>query len=165
MLPDRAQLYFRGKTYNVGIDELNELMHLGVDLLIIEKEGVVDVLGPFADRYGIALMYTRGFLTEYASKLSKLAKFHNANIAILTDFDFSGLHIAVSCPGNIPRIGIDLETVKSLGFKKPDKLVGYYRPKKDDHLKSLQKHVQKLLIAKGEGVEIQDPYDLVRNVQ
>jgi hypothetical protein len=47
----------------------------------------------------------------------------------------------------------------------PDKLEGYYRPKKDDHLKSLQKYVQKIRIAKGEGVEIHDPYNLVYNVQ
>jgi len=39
---------------------------MGTDLLIIEKEGVVQVLTPFADKKGIALLNTRGFLTEYA---------------------------------------------------------------------------------------------------
>ena len=36
---DRAQLYFRGKTYDIGFDDLEELAQKGVDMLIIEKEG------------------------------------------------------------------------------------------------------------------------------
>ena len=44
---------------------------MGTDLVIIEKEGTVEVLGPFADKYGIALLYTRGFLTEVSRNLYK----------------------------------------------------------------------------------------------
>ena len=36
----RAQLYFRGKTYNIDIDSIDELIHKGTDVLIIEKEGL-----------------------------------------------------------------------------------------------------------------------------
>jgi len=50
------------------------LAEKGTDLLIIEKEGVADVLAPFADEKGIAILNTRGFLTEYASDLSELAE-------------------------------------------------------------------------------------------
>ena len=84
----RAQLYFNGKSHGVSIDEISNLMEMGTDLVIIEKEGAVEVLGPFADKYGIALLYTRGFLTEYALELSEKS---GSNIVILTDFDASGL--------------------------------------------------------------------------
>ena len=84
---------------------------MGTDLIIIEKEGAVEVLGPFADKYGIALLYTRGFLTEYALELSEKS---GSNIAILTDFDASGLLLASKLPGNIHRIGIDFQTLEDL---------------------------------------------------
>jgi hypothetical protein len=35
-------------------------------MLIIEKEGIVEQLAPYADEDGIALLNTQGFLTEYA---------------------------------------------------------------------------------------------------
>ncbi len=72
---DRAQMYFRGKIHDVGIDELRDLKQRGTDLVIIEKEGVCEVLSPFAEKYGIALLNTRGFLTDYAKELSELSEF------------------------------------------------------------------------------------------
>jgi hypothetical protein len=103
---DRAQLYFRGKVYDVGIEELPNLMKKGTDLLIIEKEGVAEVLVPYAANYGIAILNTRGFLTDYAEKLTELSE----HVAILSDFDDSGLLLARDIR-NIPRIGIDFETI------------------------------------------------------
>ena len=85
-------------------------MHLGTDMLIIEKEGVAEVLSPFAEKMGIALLNTRGFLTEYASMLSNLSKENGCNVAILTDFDVSGLLLARKVPG-VFRIGIDFGTL------------------------------------------------------
>ena len=87
----------------------------GTDLLIIEKEGVADVLAPFADEKGIAILNTRGFLTEYAEELSELAEEKECNIAILTDFDSSGLLISTVLP-NAHRIGIDFKTLEKLRF-------------------------------------------------
>jgi hypothetical protein len=40
-------------------------------MVIVEKEGGVKQRSPFADEKGIALLNTRGFLTEYASILSE----------------------------------------------------------------------------------------------
>jgi len=68
---DRAQLYFRGKWMDVGLKEIEQLSMYGIALLIIEKEGVAEQLSVFADEKGIALLNTRGFLTEYAEILSK----------------------------------------------------------------------------------------------
>lgn len=87
---ERAQLSFRGQTIGVGFDEIDRLAKIGTDMVIIEKEGIVKALEPFGEQYGISLVFTRGFATEYALELAKRTK---ANIAILTDFNASGLLI------------------------------------------------------------------------
>ena len=107
---DRAQLYFKKQWMDVGLDEIKELVEYGTDMLIIEKEGVVEQLKSFADEYGIALLNTRGFLTEYADILQDKAEKEGCNIAILTDFDASGLVMACKVP-NAYRIGIDFDTL------------------------------------------------------
>ena len=70
---ERAQLYFEDQVFGIGFDRLEELMKKGTDLLVIEKEGIADVLADFADQRGIAILNSRGFLTEYATELSELA--------------------------------------------------------------------------------------------
>jgi len=104
-------------------------------MLIIEKEGVVKQLAPFADEKGIALLNTRGFLTEYASTLSEQANKNGCNIAILTDFDASGLLIANSIP-DVYRIGIDFNTLDYFNLS-PSQVEEKYKPKQN-HLKPLQ---------------------------
>jgi hypothetical protein len=42
---DRAQLYFKGKGMDVGLKEIEEQSLYGVDMLIIEKEGIAEQLG------------------------------------------------------------------------------------------------------------------------
>ena len=132
---DRAQLYFKGKWMDVGLQEMNELVQYGTDMLIIEKEGVVEQLKLFADEYGIALLNTRGFLTEYAEILQNKAEKEGCNISILTDFDASGLAIACNV-SNAYRIGIDFETLNDLDIEISDVEEGYDSPKK--HLSKLQ---------------------------
>ena len=56
---------------DVGLKEIDELSLYGVDMLIIEKEGIAEQLSLFADQKGIALLNTRGFLTDYAEVLSR----------------------------------------------------------------------------------------------
>jgi hypothetical protein len=131
---DRAQLYFKGNWYDVGLEELNSLAQYGTDMLIIEKEGVVKQLAPFADEKGIALLNTRGFLTEYASILSEQASKNGCNIAILTDFDASGLLIANNIP-SVYRIGIDFDTLDYFNLN-PSQVEEEYKPKQN-HLKPL----------------------------
>jgi 5S rRNA maturation endonuclease (ribonuclease M5) len=125
-------MYFRGRRYSVGIDDLNTLKHKGTDILIIEKEGIAEQLRHLAADFGIALIHGRGFLTEYASELSALANKEGGNIAILTDFDDSGITIALQMP-NVPRIGIDFDTLEELGISdKLEELEEMYKP--DKHL-------------------------------
>ena len=132
---ERAQLYFKGESHGVGFTQLEELAKKGTDLLIIEKEGVADVLAPFADEKGIAILNTRGFLTEYAEDLSELAEVEECNIAILTDFDSSGLLISTVLP-DVHRIGIDFKTLEKLRL---DEKTVEEENKSDDHLTSLKK--------------------------
>ena len=140
---DRAQLYFKGKWMDVGLKEIEEQSLYGVDMLIIEKEGIAEQLALFADQKGIALLNTRGFLTEYAEILSRKSEKEGCNIAILTDFDVSGLILATKVPGAY-RIGIDFETLDKLGLDIED-VEEEYRP--GNHLKPLQ-----------EGGELADVY-------
>jgi hypothetical protein len=159
---DRAQIYFRGRWEDVGIDELDTLMHYGVDVLIIEKEGAPQALSHYADEYGIALVNTRGFLTENVSILSSLAKKSNGNVAIITDFDISGMLIAIKAPKGIPRIGIDFETLKYFGIKKSSlsELEENYEPPQS-HLKSVEKYVDNIWV---DG-SAEDSFDLVSNIE
>lgn len=159
---DRAQIYFRGKWEDVGIDELDTLMHYGVDVLIIEKEGVAQALSHYADQYGIALINTRGFLTENVSVLSNLAKKTDGNVAILTDYDISGMLIAIKAPKGVPRIGIDFETLSYLGIEKLSlsELEENYEPS-ESHLKAVENYVDNILI---DG-SLEDSFDLASNIQ
>jgi hypothetical protein len=106
----------------------------GIALLIIEKEGVAEQLSVFADQKGIALLNTRGFLTEYAEILSKKSEKEGCKVAILTDFDASGLILAAKAP-NAYRIGIDFGTLQDLELHIED-VEEEYRP--GNHLEPLQ---------------------------
>ena len=143
---DRAQLYFNGESFDVGLDELEELMEKGTDLIVIEKEGVADVLAPFAKNYGIAILNSRGFLTEYAIELSRLAEERGCNIAVLSDLDSSGLVIASKLPESY-RIGIDFWTLSYFGLN-PEEVEEEViiedknkKQERDNHLKKL-KHLE-----------------------
>jgi hypothetical protein len=130
---DRAQLYFRGKWMDVGLKEIEQLSMYGI-ALIIEKEGVAEQLSVFADEKGIALLNTRGFLTECAEILSKKSEEEGCKVAILTDFDASGLVLATNAP-NAYRIGIDFGTLQDLGLGVVD-VEEEYRP--GNHLEPLE---------------------------
>jgi hypothetical protein len=116
-------------------------MKKGTDLLVIEKEGIADVLAPFADIVGIAILNSRGFLTEYATELSDLAEQNGCNVAILTDLDSSGLLISSNLP-NAHRIGIDFDTLARFGLEVEDVKEKAEHNKgngKDVHLPTLKK--------------------------
>lgn len=107
----RTSLYFRGEKYSVGFKNLEELMKKGTDLILIEKEGMAEVLRPFADKAGIAILNSIGFVVRYASRLAKLSRDTGANIAMVTDFDVSGLSMARALP-DVPRLGIGFDTLE-----------------------------------------------------
>ncbi|MGH9953055.1 MAG: hypothetical protein ACRD5J_15670, partial [Nitrososphaeraceae archaeon] len=109
----RAHIYFRGQIYDVSFKQLERIKRIASFILIIEKEGVVELLTYWADKYGFALCYTKGFLTDNAKKFCELATKEGARMAILTDNDFSGWAMAREVP-NITRVGIRIDTLERL---------------------------------------------------
>jgi hypothetical protein len=116
---ERAQFYYKGETYGVGIDEISELEKYAADIIIIEKQGAVEALASFADKQGIGLLYTRGFSTEYALELIEKT---NSNVIVLTDLDASGLLIQTKLPNNkkIYRVGVCQEMLDHFGLNFKD---------------------------------------------
>ena len=136
---ERAQLYFKGEFRGVNLDDIPDLAKMGTDLIIIEKEGAVKALAPFADKNGIALLNTRGFLTEYAIEVAKKT---GSNISILSDFDVSGLLLATKASDNIHRLGIDFQTLEDLGLD-IESVQEEYNPEDDSHYKHLEEKAKK----------------------
>ena len=122
----RAHIYFRGHVYDVSFKQLEVIKKIATFILIIEKEGVVELLTYWADKYGFALCYTKGFLTDNAKEFSELATNEGARMAILTDNDFSGWAMAREVR-NITRIGIRMDTVEGLNIP-IDEVVGKIYP-------------------------------------
>ncbi len=115
---DRAQLYFNRRWYDVGFDELDSLALKGTDLIIIEKEGMAEVLTSLADKYGLALLFTRGFATKYVCDLSELSKNGGCRVSVLSDYDASGILLASKL--SVPRIGIDPDTLEYFELERED---------------------------------------------
>jgi hypothetical protein len=110
-----AIMYYHEQAYPVNFGAISWLSELGTDIILIEKEGIVEVLSPFAKSYGIALVNTKGRTTKYVRKLVKMAIEAGARVSILTDDDAVGIQIWHDVIKNtkVPRIGIDrVKTIK-----------------------------------------------------
>ncbi|MGE5662091.1 MAG: hypothetical protein ACM3X1_07580, partial [Ignavibacteriales bacterium] len=137
---EAGHMFYRGNHYAVSLDDLNGLKNMGVIVLIIEKRGIAELLRDIAAPYGIALLSTQGFLTENVLDLAVLAERNRGKVAILTDYDISGMVIAHQVP-EVPRIGIDEDTLESLGIlRKQHDLEEYYTPNKK-HLATVEEDV------------------------
>ena len=101
----RAELYFNGNWTSVSFDSITSLAEKGTDIVFVEKEGIPEVLTDFADKYGIAMVNTRGHLTEYGKDLMNVAKASGANVVIMADYDATGVKIASESPSEMPWIG------------------------------------------------------------
>ena len=110
---DRAVMAYQGKTFSVSYENCLDLANNGVDIICIEKEGIVEKLSLFTGGVGIALVQSQGFVSEYGIMLAMEAKRTKANVMILTDFDVDGIKIAFELEG-ITRIGIDFESVDQI---------------------------------------------------
>ena len=115
-----AAMYYEGIWRLVSYDAITELAKKGVTLMFIEKRDIVQALGPYASNDGVALVNSRGFLSEYAIKLAEAAKKGGAHIAILTDYDVPGIMIAWELKGAI-WLGCDERMLDRFGIKHKDK--------------------------------------------
>ena len=113
----RAFFYYEDERTPVSLSTIRNLIKKGTDIIIIEKEGICELLFDKIKKSGIALLDTKGFVVEYAKQLSDTSK---SNIAMITDFDDSGLLMYEDVKKYIPslyRIGIDLSTVEDLTYE------------------------------------------------
>lgn len=108
----RATMYYKGMSYPVSIDNVKELSENGIVVIVIEKEGIADVVTSFADKYGVALVHTKGHFVEYCKDLIEAVEESGGNVATLTDYDAVGIKIAEGARIETSRIGVDKGTVK-----------------------------------------------------
>jgi hypothetical protein len=113
----RAVMHFDGSEEPVSKDNIARLaLTKTTDMIIIEKEGIADALFEYADERKVALVFTRGRFVNYVKELIAEASkrgIKNVKIWVLTDYDVDGIEIAQDAR-NIPRIGVDRNTVKWL---------------------------------------------------
>lgn len=119
----RAEMYFSGRWESVSFDAIKELAQKGTDILFIEKEGIIDELREHADKCGIAMVNSRGYLVEYAHDLMNTAKRLGANIIVITDYDLSGVNLASKCTKDIPWVTMDDLTLQYFGLQKDKNIV------------------------------------------
>lgn len=112
----------------------------GTDVIIIEKAALCNLLAPLAAKAGIALIDTKGYVVQYAKKLSDLALKYDGHVAMISDWDSDGLLMALNVydkvSKDIYRVGIDWETSDELKQMYPelseelalDKLQEEYKP-------------------------------------
>ena len=108
----RAELYFDGGWSSVSFGKIRDLAEKGTDIVCIEKQGVPEVLTEWADKYGIALLNSRGHLTEYGKDLMDAARRSGALVVIMVDYDLPGIKIASETPIDMPWIGVNFATLE-----------------------------------------------------
>ena len=116
----RAMLYIGGNVYPVTFDSIEELATLKItDMIIVEKEGITDVLLYVAQKYRIALVATAGHFVDYVTDLMRLAhRLGHINVCVLTDYDIDGINMWRRANEKmniqIKRIGITKDVVEWL---------------------------------------------------
>jgi hypothetical protein len=116
----RAELYFDSTWSSVSFGKIKDLAEKGTDIVCIEKQGVPEVLTEWADKYGIALLNSRGHLTEYGKDLLDAARRSGALVVIMVDYDLPGVKIASETPINMPWVGVNFATLKYFHLTKEE---------------------------------------------
>jgi hypothetical protein len=145
-----ATMYYQGRWYGISFKDIEELSKKGTDIVFIEKQDIVAALGPYADVYGTGLVNTRGHLVDYVKDLARLAarkegepggqlgwqqippatkEAAGGNIALLTDYDIPGIHIASKLPG-VVWLGVDEPMLRYFKISHKTEGVVDYLPKR-----------------------------------
>jgi hypothetical protein len=114
-----ANLFYNSHWSAVNFEDIGMLARNGTDIIFIEKADIVQSLGPYASKYGVALVNSKGQLSDYAKQLSTAAKKGGAHIAIFTDYDIPGLHIASKLEGAL-WLGVDEPMLEHFGISHQD---------------------------------------------
>jgi hypothetical protein len=110
----RGVVLYDGEAWPINGDTVDALAEKGVAIIVIEKEGLPDILAPFARKYGIALAHTGGRFTNAIKRMIERATMAGTIVRILTDYDVVGLDIAAATITPTIRIGIDKDIIKWL---------------------------------------------------
>lgn len=130
-----GSMFYIGEWYDISYHTVKDLAKNGTDIIFIEKRDIVQNLGKYASSMRIALVNTHGHLSESTKELAKLAETASkvANVAILTDYDIPGIHIAFKLRG-VVRLGIDERTLRHFNIPHENRgsrlLVATYNPNK-----------------------------------
>ena len=113
---ERAQFFHRGISTPVRHDNVTHLASKGYDIILCEKEGIVELLQAYACPLGVAIINCRGFSPDYVKWLVKLAQAEDnkANVYVLSDMDASGFAMQENSY-NVPRLGVDQQMLSDLG--------------------------------------------------
>lgn len=115
MVIGKGQFMFRGESNAIGLFDIDQFKHKGVTIILIEKSNILVRLAPYTKDYGIALVENGGNFVEYVKTLCERAHGLGCNVAILTDFDISGVKMCMQIP-YAKRIGVDLKLVRRLNL-------------------------------------------------
>jgi hypothetical protein len=110
----KGVVLYEGEAWPINGDTVDALAEKGIAIIVIEKEGIADLLAPSARKYGIALAHTGGRFTNAIKKLIERAKEGKSVVRILTDYDAVGMDIAAKTTTPTIRIGIDKDVIKWL---------------------------------------------------
>jgi len=133
----RADLYFNGEVFSVSYDSIVELAKKGTDILFTEKKGLPDVLAEYANKYGIAMVNTRGKLTEYGKDLMEAIDDAGGHVAIMADYDASGVKIASETPTEVPWIGANDEMLEYFKLNRGSVAVASISEQNKDYVRDL----------------------------
>lgn len=136
----RAELYFDGNWTSVSFDSVKQLAEKGTDIVFVEKEGIPEVLTDWANKYGIAMVNTRGHLTEYGKDLMNVAKKSGAHVVIMADYDNSGIKIASESPTDMPWIGANDRMLEYFNLSRGSVKIESETNSNKDYVKNLVKY-------------------------
>lgn len=102
----KGMMLYNGESYPISIDNIKKIANKGIAVWAIEKEGIPNIIAPFAGEYGIALVTSGGRFTKYIKKLIEEIKKIGSVPQIVVDYDSVGDDIARSTYTPTAKIGV-----------------------------------------------------------
>ena len=103
----KGMMIYRGESYPISIDNIKKIANKGIAVWPIEKEGIPNIIAPFAGDYAIALIATGGRFSKYIKRLIEEIKKIGSVVQIVVDFDAVGDDIARSTYTPTVKIGLE----------------------------------------------------------
>jgi hypothetical protein len=142
---------YNGESWPINGETVDVLAEKGVAIIVIEKEGIADVLEEHAKKYGVALAHTGGRFTTAIKKLIERAKDGGSVVRTLTDYDAVGMDIAAATITPTIRIGIERDIIPWL--------------QKHGYPDLTEKEVEEEYTPSGTTIEIKDEYLKTRRIE